>query len=218
MNSILPGVLWCMFGVSAVLDWWALWRGQRVVEKIAKPGAMLALIGVVIASRGLGDTSIRLLLLALVLCLAGDVLLLGEGDGRFLAGLSAFLLGHLAYAVLFLHLGLASGWWAVAAGAGLLGLLSFGVRIIRAAFGTEGPAGAGLGVGVTAYIAVICVMAVLGWWTGNVWLGVGASVFVVSDTILGWNKFVRALPWGPVAVMVTYLAAQALLVIGVLAS
>jgi len=218
MNSILPGVLWCMFGVCAVLDWWALWRGQRVVEKIAKPGAMLALIGVVIASRGLGDTSIRLLLLALVLCLAGDVLLLGEGDGRFLAGLSAFLLGHLAYAVLFLHLGLASGWWAVAAGAGLLGLLSFGVRIIRAAFGTEGPAGAGLGVGVTAYIAVICVMAVLGWWTGNVWLGVGASVFVVSDTILGWNKFVRALPWGPVAVMVTYLAAQALLVIGVLAS
>ena len=47
MNSILPGVLWCMFGVCAVLDWWALWRGQRVVEKIAKPGAMLALIGVV---------------------------------------------------------------------------------------------------------------------------------------------------------------------------
>jgi uncharacterized membrane protein YhhN len=216
MNSILPGVLWCMFGVCAVLDWWALWRGQRVVEKIAKPGAMLALIGVVIASRGLGDTSIRLLLLALVLCLAGDVLLLAQGDGRFLAGLSAFLLGHLAYAVLFLHLGLPSGWWAVAAGVGLLGLLSFGVRIIRAAFGTEGPAGAGLGVGVTAYIAVICVMAVLGWWTGHVWIGLGASIFVVSDTILGWNKFVRALPWGPVAVMVTYLAAQALLVIGVL--
>lgn len=216
MNSILPGVLWCMFGVCAVLDWWALWRGQRVVEKIAKPGAMLALIGVVIASRGLGDTSIRLLLLALVLCLAGDVLLLAQGDGRFLAGLSAFLLGHLAYAVLFLHLGLPSGWWAVAAGVGLLGLLSFGVRIIRAAFGTEGPAGAALGVGVTAYIAVICVMAVLGWWTGHVWIGLGASIFVVSDTILGWNKFVRALPWGPVAVMVTYLAAQALLVIGVL--
>ena len=216
MNLILPGVLWCMFGVSAVLDWWALWRGQRVVEKIAKPGAMLALIGVVIASRGLGDPSIMFLLLALVLCLAGDVLLLAEGDGRFLAGLSAFLLGHLAYAVLFLHLGLAAGWWALAAVVGLLGLLSFGVRIIRAAFGTEGPAGAGLGVGVTAYIAVICVMAVLGWWTGHVWIGLGASIFVVSDTILGWNKFVRALPWGPVAVMVTYLAAQALLVIGVL--
>ena len=218
MSPILPAVFWGLFAVCSVLDWWALWRGQRLVEKVAKPGAIVALVGVVIASRGLGDTSIMFLLLALVLCLAGDVLLLAEGDGRFLAGLSAFLLGHLAYAVLFLHLGLAAGWWALAAVVGLLGLLSFGVRIVRAAFGPEGPAGAALGVGVTAYIAVICVMAVLGWWTGNVWLGLGASIFVVSDTILGWNKFVRALPWGPVAVMVTYLAAQALLVIGVLAS
>ena len=216
MSPILPAVFWGLFAVCSVLDWWALWRGQRLVEKVAKPGAIVALVGVVIASRGLGDTSIMFLLLALVLCLAGDVLLLAEGDGRFLAGLSAFLLGHLAYAVLFLHLGLAAGWWALAAVVGLLGLLSFGVRIIRAAFGTEGPAGAALGVGVTAYIAVICVMAVLGWWTGHVWIGLGASIFVVSDTLLGWNKFVRALTWGPVAVMVTYLAAQALLVIGVL--
>jgi len=211
--SALTWALWGAFAVLAVLDWWAVATRPNKVEVWAKPGAMLALIGVALAS-GAGSVGLGggLLLVALGLCLAGDILLLADTESRFLAGLGAFLLGHLAYAALFLHLGLPHPWWGVIGVAGILVLLPFAFRIVRAAAGR----GVALGGAVTAYIGVIGAMAVLGWATGNVWLGVGALVFVVSDTILGFNQFVRPVRWGPVAVMVTYLFAQALLVVGAL--
>lgn len=40
----------------------------------------------------------------------------------------------------------------------------------------------------------------VGWGTGAVLVGLGASAFVVSDTILGWDRFVAAKRWGGVAV------------------
>lgn len=210
--SALTSLSWAAFALFAILDWVSLWRGHRTLEVVAKPAAMVALLGVVLTSGELGSTTISLLLLALTLCLLGDVLLLSDGDSRFLAGLSAFLLGHLAYAVLFLHLGLAALGWAGAAALGMVALLPFAGRIIRSAHRTAGA----LGGAVTAYIVVIAAMAVLGWWTGHVWIGVGVSFFVVSDTILGWDRFVQEQGWGRIAVMVTYFAAQALIVVGVL--
>ncbi len=45
------------------------------------------------------------ILTGLVLCLVGDVLLALPGKQMFLAGLVAFLLGHIAYAVAFFSLG-----------------------------------------------------------------------------------------------------------------
>jgi uncharacterized membrane protein YhhN len=44
------------------------------------------------------------LLFGLVLCAAGDVLLMFEAEAAFLAGLVAFLCGHLLYAVAFTQL------------------------------------------------------------------------------------------------------------------
>ncbi|MFV0526441.1 MAG: lysoplasmalogenase family protein [Acidimicrobiales bacterium] len=40
-----------------------------------------------------------------------------------------------------------------------------------------------------------------------------ATLFVISDALLGWNRFVAARSWMPVAVMVAYHGAQALLVL-----
>jgi uncharacterized membrane protein YhhN len=40
----------------------------------------------------------------------------------------------------------------------------------------------------------------------------GAGLFYASDSLIGLARFVRPAPWGPVAVMVTYHAGQALLV------
>lgn len=52
-----------------------------------------------------GDAFRGALLVALLLSLVGDVALLGRGQAAFLAGLSAFLLGHLAFCVAFTRLG-----------------------------------------------------------------------------------------------------------------
>ena len=45
----------------------------------------------------------RLLLIAMIFCLAGDVLLALRGEKMFLYGLVSFLLGHLFYAGAFFH-------------------------------------------------------------------------------------------------------------------
>ena len=57
---------------------------------------------------------------------------------------------------------------------------------------------------VLAYLCVICAMAAAGWATGTPLVIAGSTLFVVSDSILGWRRFVRERPWMDVAVMVTY--------------
>lgn len=60
---------------------------------------------------------------------------------------------------------------------------------------------------VVAYLGVISAMAVCGWATGRGWVIAGTTLFVVSDSLLGWRQFVRSHAWMAVAVMVTYHAA-----------
>ena len=44
----------------------------------------------------------------------------------------------------------------------------------------------------------------------------GATLFFVSDALLGWNRFVRPLRWAPVGIMTTYHLGQAGLVLSLL--
>ena len=48
--------------------------------------------------------------------------------------------------------------------------------------------------------------------TGNVVAGAGAVLFVASDSMIAWDRFVRPFAWAPVAIMVTYHLGQAGLV------
>lgn len=195
-------------------DWWAVWHRRKDVERLAKPAAMLGLLACALLAGAGGTASGRWLVLALVLGLVGDVFLLDDADERrFVAGLAAFLVGHLAYVAAFVAAGLdrpARGWVGAAV---LVVALVVGRGILP---GAVADGGAGLAVAVAAYMAVIGAMAVTGWATGLLLVGVGASLFVVSDTVLAIGKFVRDRPWvGPV-VIVSYHLAQALIVVGLL--
>ena len=66
---------------------------------------------------------------------------------------------------------------------------------------------------VALYLVVILTMAVLAANVGVPAALAGAVLFVVSDTTLAVNRFVRPLPHGDVAVHLTYHLAQALLVL-----
>ncbi len=205
-------LLWAAFVVLAGLDLWSKARPSPRLETIVKPLAMVVLIVITVAAGALGSAIGVMLVVALAWCLLGDVLLLGTGEGRFLAGLTSFLVGHLAYAVGFVLIGLTHPWWAVVALVALVGVGGVAWRIVAgAALG-----GRGMAVAVATYIVVISAMALMGWATGQWLLGVGALVFVASDTVLGFDRFVRPLHGGGVAVMATYLLAQALLVLGFL--
>jgi len=209
--------VWVAVVVTAALfaaDWWAVWHGRADVERLAKPAAMVGLLGCALLA-GAGETaSGRWLVVALVLGLVGDVFLLDHGDERrFVGGLTAFLLGHLAYVASFVAVGLDRPAWGWAGAAVLLVALVVGRGILP---GAVAAGGAGLGVAVAAYMAGIGAMAVTGWATGLLLVGLGASLFVVSDTVLAIGRFVQDRRWvGPV-VIVTYHLAQALIVWGLL--
>lgn len=195
----------------ALIDWRAVARADRRTERWAKPAVMVALLGVALLL-GAADTSTgRLVLLALVLGTAGDVLLLEDTERRFLAGLAAFLAGHLAWIGAFATVGLdrpALAWVGVVV---MVAALVVGRRILPTALATGG---AVLALAVAAYMVVIGVMAVLGWATGHLLVGLGATLFVVSDTVLAHARFVEQRRWSSLAVIVTYHVAQALLVAG----
>ena len=205
---MLPGVL-------ALVDWYAVARGDRRTEGWAKPATLAALIVVALVLGAPGSAPGSWLLVALALGLAGDVLLLDDSDTRFRLGLAAFLAGHLAYVVSFTRLGLDPAGWAWLAWAVLGTCLLATRRVVPATFLRGGRA---LALPVSFYTVVIGAMVIVAFDTGEPLVAAGAVVFAASDSILALDRFVEPRSWAPVAVMVTYHLGQALLVAGVLAA
>jgi uncharacterized membrane protein YhhN len=196
-------VLVALASVFAVGNWWSRARDDRRVEYVTKP-AVTALLALAAVALDPSDPAMRWwFVAAFVLCLAGDVFLMLPQD-LFVPGLASFLLGHVAFGVGFAVGGLDQPWVAAVTAVALVALLAFVGRQVLVGARRRDPA---LAVPVAAYLFVIAAMAVLAGWHGNAWGLAGAGAFVVSDSILGFDRFVRALPWAPVAIMVTYHAA-----------
>lgn len=182
--------------IVAAADWITVARGVTRAEAVLKPLVPILLIVSAATVHAWWFAA------ALVLCLVGDVLLLPQVD-RFRGGLAAFLLAHLAFIGGFVAHGLRVQRLGFGAGM-LLFVVVFAPPLLRS---VPRP----LLAAVLAYLSVILGMftaALLG--GGSIAL-LGASLFVVSDTLLAWNRFVRPLPTGRVGVMVTYHLALALL-------
>ena len=208
------GLLWGLVAGFAVLDWYAVWRGFSRLEWVAKPLTMVALAGAAWSMGATDSASGRWLLAALALGLVGDVALLSDSEPRFLAGLTAFLLGHLAYVAALLPIGPQSLLAALPGLAAVLLLVALVGRPVLVASRREG--GAALSGAVAAYMLVIGAMVVTAWGTARPLVAVGASVFMVSDAVLAHDRFVRHRRWAALTVMVTYHLGQVLIVLGVL--
>ena len=197
-----------VFVIAAGANWWSRWTDDRRTELWSKPLALIALIGVAVTLDPV-DPAVRVWFVAALVCsLAGDVFLL-DGDRRFIPGLVAFLLAHVAYTI---GLVVAPDWSWVGFGAGVVLMVALastvGLRIVRAARRSE-PV---LGPAVSAYLLAISLMFCAAVASGNWWAIVGAGLFVASDSVLGWRQFVGSARWMPVTVMVTYHLGQAGLV------
>jgi uncharacterized membrane protein YhhN len=196
-------------------DWIAKARSQRVLEYVCKPATMVALIVAASTLDPASDAHTRRLwfVAALVVSLAGDVLLMLPQD-LFVPGLAAFLAAHLCYVAGFWSAGPTGVALAVAVVVVVAVVAPLG-RAILAAIGRAGLPGE-LRIAVAAYMTVISAMLATALATGNVLAAVGATLFVASDSMIAWDRFVRRLPWAPVAIMVTYHLGQAGLVASLL--
>ena len=203
---------WLFLGlaaVAAVSDWVGVGERWKSLEYLAKPLAMVALVGVALSLHAEVPGRRPWIVAALLLSLLGDVFLMLPRDA-FVPGLASFLLAHVAYIVAFRIDGGSVVALAVSAVVVAVAAVAAGRKVIAGVRASD-PA---VTVPVVVYIAVIAAMVACALATGNILFGVGAILFMTSDSLIAWNRFVRPLSWAPLAIIVTYHLAQALLVTG----
>ncbi|MEP5566877.1 MAG: lysoplasmalogenase [Halioglobus sp.] len=185
--TLAPALLLSLVSVSAlVASDFHHFQGGRFVFK---PLAAAAFIWLALL---LGATETHYgqwLLLGLLLCAAGDILLMFEAEAAFLAGLVAFLCGHLLYAVAFAQLPLQTTSIVISCLPALL-LVALVTRWLKPHL--KGP----MRAAVPAYIIVIAAMLVFagGTWgqTGSLLILCGAWGFAFSDLAVARRQFISA--------------------------
>ena len=195
---MLEALIFLGFVGAAVVDWIAVANEERQLEWIAKPAALVLLL----LWAAMGDAPSWALIAALAFSLLGDVYLMLPAH-LFVAGLGAFLVGHLAYIAAF---DASLGWrvvWTVI----VLGVSApIGLRIVGAV-GSEATR-----VAVAAYMLIIGFMTGSAIAAGSFLATAGALLFMLSDSMIAWNKFVAPFANARLAIIVTYHVGQLLLV------
>jgi uncharacterized membrane protein YhhN len=178
---------------------------------VFKPLATALLLLLVAAGPTGSSSYARAILAGLFFSLLGDVFLMLPAD-RFRSGLFSFLLAHACYVLAFTRdspfaAPLPPFVLCLAAGGAILPALWAGVpRRLRAH--------------VAAYVALLLVMA--GQAASRaahlhsppaLYAALGAALFVLSDTLLAWNRFRRPLPAAQALIHATYFPAQWLIAI-----
>jgi alkenylglycerophosphocholine/alkenylglycerophosphoethanolamine hydrolase len=198
----------CAFA-SAALAIAADWRTRHRAFYVLKPLTTLLIAGIALAATPDQRAYQYWILAALLLSLAGDVCLMFEGDGWFLGGLGSFLLAHLAFAAAFLQ-GIAApdppGWLAV------IVFYAIGMLLVLL------PRAGRLKVPMLAYCLVLAAMvftaaarhAALAS-TASLCAVLGALLFMLSDSALGWRRFVARFRYAQAVILSTYWAAIGLI-------
>jgi uncharacterized membrane protein YhhN len=151
--------------------------------------------------------------LALSLSALGDFFLALKDQGRFFVpGLASFLAAHVAYVAIFLP-------YAAMPQGGALAIIVLAVMAAGAFIVTITPKLGKLRLPVIAYFAVIMAMVATAWSIREAsWiLGTGALVFALSDSLIAVRKFLAPFPGINQAVWITYVAAQFMIVLALLA-
>ncbi|HYF76445.1 MAG TPA: lysoplasmalogenase [Symbiobacteriaceae bacterium] len=203
-------------GVSGLVYLWAATKGWRKVVYLLKPGTMLLIIALAVSGALSGATGSYAIwvVAALVASVLGDVFLMLPKD-RFIYGLSAFLVAHLFYIYAL--------WGALPVQWDVRDLL-YAPLLVLAVWALLREISTGLrergqkrllppvmvyatAIGTMAWRA-FCLIKVDGM-PVPIWVVVaGAGLFVLSDALLAYNRFVKPIPYRDILVMGTYFAAQ----------
>ena len=216
MKKTLIGIFILSAGINVLANIF----GWDDFSFFSKPLIMLALIAFYWTE---SQQRSMIFTLAMIMCWAGDVFLMFQSRHElyFMAGLGSFLLGHILYIISYQQ----HRW---SEGNGLLGpqKVRFSLPIILAGTGLVVilyPALGGLKVPVMVYALVITLMALqallrYGFTTVRSFVMIfsGALLFMVSDSVLAFNKFLSPVPFAGGIIMSTYCVAQLLIVLGTL--
>jgi len=184
--------------------------GWRWLHWICKPLATVAILWQVWHAHWPVSARYRRWMAAgMVFSLAGDVFLMLPQDA-FVPGLVSFLLAHLCFILAFLDdSGFAERPW------GMLACVAYGLFNLWALWPSLPPA---LHVPVVVYVLVLAAMggqsvvrqrrhADDALAASAQWSMAGALIFMLSDTLLAWDRFRFVIPLSGVWVLVTYYTA-----------
>lgn len=198
-------VVLCAFVLAALLDLVSLAVGHDPGHTVAKP-----LLMPLLAAHAALSGAPRLLPAALLFGWGGDTLLLFDAEPAFLAGMASFATGHICYLLLFKAYGSAR-----ARGGLLVPVYTTALVATVALLRPDLPAG--LRVPVAGYSLLLTAMAYAAATRFGLVAGLGGALFLLSDTLIAtgvadWPQPPRPDLW----IMLTYIAAQFLLVTGTL--
>lgn len=197
----------------------ALLLGYEYLDLYLKP-TLIPLLGFAVYAYK-RFPSRNLLLAALAFSWIGDIVLLFADIAEiyFILALASFLISHLLYCTLFNKQKTVEIRNNIVFRVGCLIILLYVVAMISFLLPTLGS----LKVPVIIYAFVISTMLLFAFngflsWSkpGNKYVFYGAVIFVISDSILAINKFYTSIEKGSFFIMLTYLVAQYLLVLGIL--
>jgi uncharacterized membrane protein YhhN len=202
------------FASSAAAVFIALLFEMHTLYVAAKPLLMITLLLYFLsASRGYPKWRVYVAV-ALVFSWAGDVFLISSD--MFIAGLVSFLVAHIFYIIAYQKTGAASG---TLKPLDIIKFVLFGGVLIWVLY-------PGLGDMLIPVLVYALVLLTMGVWahkrrgatsmTSFALVAAGAILFVVSDSLIAVNKFVFEVPTERILVMSTYIAAQYLIVQGLL--
>ncbi|MGM9929529.1 MAG: lysoplasmalogenase [Bacillus sp. (in: firmicutes)] len=142
-----------------------------------------------------------LILTGLIFCTLGDAFIIFS----FTLGLVAFLIGHLFFIAAFLKHRHHS--WNSTLSIILFVIYAgfFGKHLITALLANSEDS---LVIPVLFYIVVITIMGWTATMTHNLYAAVGSILFVLSDSILAYSRFVATIPFDDQWIMLTYYGAQ----------
>jgi len=202
--AAVAAIMGATFAAPATVDGW------RLLHWLAKPLATLLILWRAWrAQPAVSPGYRRWITIGMAFSLVGDIFLMLPVDA-FVAGLVAFLFGHLCFIRAFL-----SDTRFAARPLAILGCLAYGGLNLWALWPTLPDA---LHLPVVVYVVVLAAMggqSVARAWTHGddalagaaQWAAGGALLFMLSDTLLAWNRFRFAIPLSALWVLATYYAA-----------
>ncbi len=201
----------CVFFLAVFIDLVAISVDNRSIQFIVKPLILVSLILYFIFQSGKGERNLRNYLGGgLLFSLFGDIFLMFDTDPPFfLYGLSAFLLAHIFYIIFFYSILRKEKVHAA------LFLFILVAIYYSALIFILYPVLGEMKLPVLIYGFIISTMFVLAlhmtrmkYSLAGKWMAAGASFFVLSDSMLAFNKFYQAFPLAGIFIMLSYAAAQ----------
>lgn len=214
-KKYLPKTFLFIFLLVSLIDIIAILNNSSLWQTIAKPLIIPALLAYYITS---SKSKNKVYIVALIFSFAGDVLLLDKSN-LFLFGIGAFLITQVLYVYLFSR-GLGNSSRANKILAGIPFLVYFIVLVTVLKPGLQD-----FFIPVLVYglaISLFGTVALLNYLIKrdviSLRLFAGAVLFILSDSLIAFNKFHHERSSYPVIIMITYIVAQYLIATYILKS